>query len=409
MARIRIVIVGASVGGIRTAQALRSLGFDGELVLFDAERSPLYDKPPLSKKYLNGTASDREMDLLSAEELAALDATTDFGVSAAGLDPVGHTLALADGRVVAYDTLVIATGARARRIPWAHGPGVHVLRTREDADKLAEDLRPGRHLAVVGAGFIGAETAATARAAGMRVTLIDPLGYPMSRALHSEAGEFFTAKYQAEGVETRFGIGVNALDRDEDGLILSLTDGSKLRADSLLLGIGAVVNTEWLEGSGLTLENGVVCDASLTAIGASNIHVVGDVARFTSREGVGTHRLEHWTSAVDQAKLVAHNIVNPGEPKDYSPVEYVWSDQYDWKIQIIGRTGFEDAHLIGDPERGRFALLYGRDDAALEGAVVVNWPRALIDARRSVAARAPLADLRARLVDDETASASLPR
>lgn len=394
----RIVIVGASVAGVRTAQTLRSLGFDGELVLVDSESSPLYDKPPLSKKYLSRTHTDREMDLVSAAELDGLGAITEFGVSAVGVDPTAHELSLSDGRTLDYTTLVIATGARPRRIPWAHGPGVHVLRSREDADRLAEELAPGRHLAVVGAGFIGAEAAATARAAGMEVTLIDPLGYPMSRALHPEAGEYFTAKYRAEGVDTRFGTGVTDLERDEDGLILALTDGSVLRADALLLGIGAVVNTEWLDGSGLVVENGVVCDPTLAALGVPDIYAVGDIARFTCRDDGQTHRLEHWTSAVDQAKLVAHNIITPDDAKDYVPVEYVWSDQYDWKIQIVGRTGSEDAHLIGAPEHERFVLLYGEDSEPLQGAVVVNWPKALIDARRSVAARTTTAEIRGRLM-----------
>jgi NADPH-dependent 2,4-dienoyl-CoA reductase/sulfur reductase-like enzyme len=239
------------------------------------------------------------------------------------------------------------------------------------------------------------------------VTLIDPLSIPMSRALNLDAGAYFTAKYEAEGVETRFGVSVEALAREGDELVLSLTDQSVLRADCLLLGIGAQVNTEWLEGSGITTENGVVCDGTLAAVGVADVYAVGDVARWTNRTLQRSHRLEHWTNAADQARLVAHNILHPDDARDYHPVEYVWSDQYDWKIQIVGKTGSEDAHLIGDPNQNRFALLYGRHDLPLEGAVVVNWPRALIDARRSVAAGAPLADIRARLTEQASAAAGL--
>nr|WP_274636438.1 FAD-dependent oxidoreductase [Microbacterium bovistercoris] len=393
----RVVVVGASVAGVKLAQSLRSEGFTGSITLIDLEDEPLYDRPPLSKKYLSGVESAAEIALATPAELRRLGIDTRFGIVATGVDPAAKVVHLAHGGEVPYDSLVIATGARARRTPWASFPGVHVLRTRTDADALRKELVPGRHLAVIGAGFIGAEAAATARQAGMRVTIIEPIGAPMGRAMNAEVGGIFADKYRQEGVELQFGISVEDVSAVDGHLRLALTDGTRLDADAVLLGIGAVVNTEWLESSGLSLNNGVVCDATMAAVGVRDIYAIGDVARYTNDRHPESVRLEHWTSAVDQGLLVAHNLTHPDDRRRYDPTEYVWSDQYDWKIQIVGRTGSEDWTIVGDPAAGRFAIAYGIPDQTLEGAVIVNWPRALIDARRSVAGGAATGELLGRL------------
>lgn len=382
-----VVIVGASVAGMKLAQNLRSEGFSGPVTLVDAQADPLYDKPPLSKDYLSGASSVTDIRLTTPEELGAHAIATRFGVRATALDPAAKRVMLEEGEAIPYDTLVIATGARARRTPWSEVRGVHVLRTREDADALRAELIAGRHLAVVGAGFIGAEAAATARKAGLRVTIVEPLEAPMGRAMNSEVGAIFAEKHRSEGVEFRFGISVERVERVGDRCRLVLTDGSTIDVDVVLLGIGAVPNTEWLEGSGVSVENGVICDSTLAVVGIPQVYAIGDVARYRNDRHPESVRLEHWTSAVDQALLVAHNIAHPADLRHYDPTEYVWSDQYDWKIQIVGRTGSDHATLVGKPADHRFAVVYGVVDEPLEGAVIVNWPRALIDARRSAASQ----------------------
>ena len=392
-----VVIVGASVAGGKLALNLRSQGFTGDITLVDAEDDPFYDKPPLSKEYLSGAFSAEDIALGARGEFRRGKIVTCFGTAAASLDPATKTLTLEDGRTMHYDVIVIATGARARLTPWASLEGVYVLRTRADADRLREAIVPERHLAVIGAGFIGAEAAATAVKAGMRVTIIEPLEAPMGRAMNAEVGEIFADKHRREGVEFRFGVSVENVEPAGDRRRLLRTDGSSLEVDAVLLGSGAVPNTEWLESSGVLLQNGILCDATLAAVGVPGVYAIGDVARFANDHHPDTVRHEHWTSAADQALIVARNIVHPDEPRAYEAVEYVWSDQYDWKIQIVGRTGSRDWKAVGDPADDRFAVVYGTEAERISGVVVVNWPRALVDARRSVAAGVPAQELIDRL------------
>ena len=392
-----VVIVGASVAGVKLAQNLRSEGFTAPVTLIDAEDDPLYDKPPLSKDYLSGASSAQDIAMTTADDLHAREISTRFGVAATTLDPAAKTLTLDDGSTASYDVLVIATGARARLTPWASLPHVHVLRTRTDAEQLRGELVAGRHLAVVGAGFVGAEAAATARKADLRVTIIEPLGAPMGRAMNTEVGGIFADKHRREGVEFRGGISVERVEPVGQRCRLVLTDGSTLDVDAVLLGIGAVPNTEWLESSGVTIDNGIVCDSTLSAVGIPDVYAIGDVSRFSNDRHPESVRLEHWTSAADQSVLIAHNIAHPDDPRRYDPTEYVWSDQYDWKIQIVGLTGSDHWRIVGDPADDRFAIVYGVEGQPVQGAVIVNWPRALIDSRRSVAGQAPTEELVGRL------------
>lgn len=392
-----VVIIGASVAGMKLVQNLHSAGFAGSVTLIDAETDPLYDKPPLSKDYLSGDSTPENIQLTTEEELRAQNVTVLFGTRATGLDPAMKTVELDSGETISYDTLVIATGAHARRTPWASVTGVHVLRTRADSDRLREELVPGRRLAVVGAGFIGAEAAATSLAAGMEVTIIEPLEAPMGRAMNAQIGAIFAEKHRREGVDFHFGLSVENVERVDGACRVTLTDGSILTVDAVLLGIGAVPNTEWLETSGVPIANGVLCESTLAVVGVPDVYAIGDVARYNHAQHPEPVRLEHWTNAVDQALLVAHNITHPDEQREYNPTEYVWSDQYNWKIQIVGNPGSDNATLIGDPDDNSFGIVYGIDDRPVEGAVIVNWPRALIAARRAVAAGTATDDLIGRL------------
>lgn len=379
------LIVGASVAGVRTAQMLRNKGFSGRIVLIDEETEWPYDKPPLSKGFLTEAETEESLALISRAEAERLDIELLLGHRAVGIDVDEQLLEIENLVPLPYDNLVIATGGRARPSPWGEGDGIHVLRTMDDARRLHNDLKPGAHLAVIGAGFIGAEVAATARAANVEVTLVDPLPYPMSRVMTPEVGDWFTRLHESHGVGTRFGLGVESVDGQHGDFRLKLTDGSELKADAVLVGIGSLANDGWLADSGLLVDNGVHSDIHCRAIDANNVYVAGDIARMTHPDKASAIRLEHWTNAVEQAQTVAHNILNPTDPQSHTAMEYVWSDQYDWKIQVAGMPSHQLDHImIGDPfEDGRAVALFNEGET-LHGAVIVNWPRALVEARRAL-------------------------
>lgn len=397
------VIVGSSVAGVRTAQALRAAGFAGDVVLIGEETALPYDKPPLSKALLAGTATVADIVLLSRQEAAEAGIKLRLGHAATRLDVAERSVHLSDGSRLRFDDLVIATGAKARPSPWGSPPGVHVLRTLDDALALGNRLRHGGRLVVVGAGFIGAEVAATACALGLsEVTVVDPMPVPLSRVLSPEVAVLFGRLHRARGVVTRFGVAVTGIDRSPHGLAVRLGDGTALSADTVVVGIGATPNDEWLRDSGVRTDDGVLCDEFSRSVSDPHVHAVGDVARWRHPRYGRLLRVEHWTNAVEQASCVAHNIAHPDDPRRYAPVEYVWSDQYDWKIQLVGRTGGDlvsDRIDGADPDRS-FAVLYAGPDGRFAGAVAVNWPRAQIAARRALASGAALAEVREAIASD---------
>jgi NADPH-dependent 2,4-dienoyl-CoA reductase/sulfur reductase-like enzyme len=390
----RTVIVGASIGGVRTAQALRRGGYAGEVVLVDADAEPPYDRPPLSKAMLLDPAEPTPT-LLTHDEAAASGIRLERGVAAQALDIAGGTVDLADGRRLAFDDVVLATGSVARPSPWGRHEGLHVLRTLGDARALRADLRRGGRLVVVGAGFIGAEVASAATALGLSVSVVDPLPVPMGRVVGEEVGRLFERLHRRHGVSTYFGSGVEDVCRERGGLSVTLTDGTRLDADTVVVGIGATPNQGWLESSGLLLDDGVVCDEFCRAVGQPRVHVVGDLARWLHPRHTERVRVEHWTNAVEQAGCVAHNIANPESLRACAPVEYVWSDQYDWKIQLAGRP-WRGARweLLGDPDVDqRFAVLWADEAGVLCGAMSVNWPKATVTSRRALGAAGPVGTL----------------
>ncbi|WP_141580122.1 NAD(P)/FAD-dependent oxidoreductase [Actinomadura sp. WMMA1423] len=382
-----VVIVGASVGGVRTARALRSSGHAGEIVLVGAEDHLPYDRPPLSKAFLAGAATRRDLTLLDEEAADEAGIRLELGTPAIGVDLAGRAVELADGRRLAFDELVVATGARPRPSPWGAPPGLHVLRTLDDAVALREDLRYGGPLVVIGAGFVGTEVAATATSAGLAdVTLVGPARAPLGRVLSPAVARHFARLHADRGVSTRFGAAVTGVEAVDGGLVVGLDDGSRLPAATVVVGIGAVPNDEWVRGSGLTIADGVVCDRYSRARGAPNVHAVGDVARWFHPRRSRLVRAEHWTNAIEQADRVAHNITHPNDLQAYDPVEYAWTDQYDRRIQLVGRTGGSLDHVtlqgVG-PDHG-FAVLYADSAGEFAGAVAVNWPRAVIACRRAL-------------------------
>ncbi|MBZ3900403.1 NAD(P)/FAD-dependent oxidoreductase [Streptomyces griseiscabiei] len=383
-----VLIVGASVAGVQAARSLRALGHEGRIVLAGAEPQLPYDKPPLSKQFLTEGWDTGRVGLLSEQEAHDQGIELRLGSPAVELDPAGRLVRFEDGGECGYDVCVVATGAHARPSPWQVDSGLHLVRSLADATALRADLARGGDVVVIGAGFIGAETASTAASLGCGVTVVDPAPVPMERVLGAELGELFASLHERHGVGTRFGRAVWSVTGAAGDLAVTLDDGEILRAHTVVVGIGAVPNDGWLAGSGLRVENGVVCDEYCRAVGAEDVFAAGDVARWFHPDRREHLRVEHWTNAVDQAALVAHNIVHPEDPRPYAPVEYVWSDQYDWKIQIVGRPSSAALHTVLGSFDGnaRGAALFGDAEGRLTAAVTVNRPRALLECRRLVAA-----------------------
>ena len=387
-----VLIVGASVAGVQTARALRGQGHAGRIVLAGAEPQLPYDKPPLSKQFLAGDWDTERLRLLTEQEAGDLDIELRLGSPAVELNPTERLVRFQDGTECGYDTCVVATGAAARPSPWQVDSGLHLVRSLADATALRSDLARGGHVVVVGAGFIGAETASTARTLGCKVTVVDPSPVPMERVLGTELGKLFVSLHERHGVHTKFGRTVRSVTGAAGDLAVTLDDGEILRAGTVVVGIGAVPNDGWLRGSGLHVANGVTCDEYCRAVGAEDVFAAGDVARWYHPDRLEYLRVEHWTNAVDQAVLIAHNIVHPEALRPYAPVEYVWSDQYDWRIQIVGRPATATQHTVTGTLDGnaRAIALFGDEDGRLTAAVTVNWPRALLECRRLVASRSTL-------------------
>ncbi|HET9078716.1 MAG TPA: FAD-dependent oxidoreductase [Acidimicrobiales bacterium] len=386
------VIVGASVAGVRAAQALRREGYRLPIVLVGDEPELPYDKPPLSKQYLAGPMDPDGLLLLTAEAASKAGIELRAGSPAVRLDPSRRVVELEDGHVLRYDSCIIATGASARPSPWAARSGLYLLRSRQDGDDLARALGRHQRVAVIGGGFIGAEVASAAAARGCEVVVVDPLANPLGRVVGEELGLRLADLHTRHGVTTRFGVGASDLSGTEGDLTVRLTDGEQLHADMAVVGIGAVCNDAWLAGSGLPVDDGVICDGYCRVQGAESVYAAGDVARWFHRRHDELVRVEHWTNAVEQAACVAHNIVSDA-PRAYEPVEYVWSDQYDVRLQVVGRPARGSrTETVGDTDSvpERMATLYGDDEGALTGAATLNWPRALVECRRMLATGAGL-------------------
>lgn len=383
------IVVGSSIGGVRAAQALRSEGYRGRIVLVGEEKALPYDKPPLSKDLLTSKTDETSICLLNDEQAAAAGIELHLGRRAECLDTRSRQVLLHADEPLSYDYLVLATGARAKPLPWpaSRGKQIHVLRTVQDSVELRRSLSTGGALAVIGAGFIGAEVASSARSLGLDVTLIDPLQVPMARVVGSEVGELWVDLHRRRGTSVRFGLSVEWVEQEDGGLTIGLSDGNVVQAAMAVVGIGTQVNDGWLMSSGLRVENGVICDEYCRALGADNVYAVGDVARWYHLRHEQYVRVEHWTNAVEQAACVAYNIMHPNRPRAYQPVEYVWSNQYNWKVQIAGRPEKGGLSVtVGRPgDDCCFAVIYAGDGGEIVGAVAVNWPRGLIECRRTLA------------------------
>jgi len=383
-------VVGASLAGLSTARALRSQGYDGELVVVGEESHRPYDRPPLSKEFLAGTSAD-ELALECDDE--DLGITWRLGTRAVALAE-GPVVRLADGEQLACDGVVVATGAVARRdLPGADLRGVHVLRTLDDAlalrGSLAGSLDDAGPVVVVGGGFIGSEVAATARQLGREVSLVVADDAPLRTALGPYA-DAVTALHREHGVTLVTDARVTAVVEAADGLAVRLADGQELPAATVVLGLGAVPAVSWLLGSGVDLDNGVVCD-SAGATSLSGVVAVGDCAAWYEPALGRHHRVEHWTVAREQAPVAAATLLSGGTtPARPLRPPYVWSDIHGRRIQLAGHRDLADSVTVevGSVEDGSFLAVYRRDGEPV-AALAVDQPQKFMSVRRRLVAPAP--------------------
>ncbi len=374
------VIVGASLGGLRVAEGLRKAGYTDSIWLLGAETHLPYDRPPLSKEVLTGKQSPADTEFRTARELTDNGIEVHVDTPATGVDCASRTVITKSG-AFDYAHLVIATGARPRQIPGADRlAGVHTIRTREDATAISAALDAASRVVVVGAGFIGAEVAGSARQLGVDVTVVEALEHPLERAIGRQAGAACAGLHARNGTTVLCGVGVDGLEGDESVKAVTLADGRRLPADLVVVGIGVVPNVEWLDGSGLDISNGVACDQYLRA-GPAGVYALGDVAQWTNPRYGESMRIEHWTTTVEQATVVAHNIVNGDSPRVCDSIPYFWSDQYGHRIQFAGRTHADELVEIScGADHADYLALYRREDRLI-GALAIDGTVALMQLR----------------------------
>ena len=385
-------MVGAGLAGLRTAEALRERGFDGDLVLVGEEPHLPYDRPPLSKHVLRG---EREpMYLRPQADYAALDLDLRLGTHVTALDAAAAQVQTVDGPIP-YDVVVIATGAAPRRLPAATGLlGVHALRGLDDCFALRAELVAGARLGIVGAGLIGCEVAASARSLGLEVAVVDVLSGPMVRVLGEDVAERITQLHAEHGVHLHMGTGVAEVQQQAGRVTGLVTSGGiEIPVDVLLEAMGAVPATDWLADSGLTIADGVLCDEVGQA--APGVFAVGDVARWHDLRFGEHRRVEHWTRAVEQSAVVAAAILGERAPLNVPP--YWWSDQYNLKLQGLGwvEPG-DDVALIEVGPKSRTLALYSRE-SRLTGVVGFSAAAAVMRLRPDIVAGTPVAEVLAGL------------
>ncbi|SFO23258.1 NADPH-dependent 2,4-dienoyl-CoA reductase, sulfur reductase [Pseudonocardia ammonioxydans] len=383
----RIVVVGAGLAGLRAAQELRSRGFDGDLRIVGDEPHMPYNRPPLSKQVLAGDMEPENC----AFPLDDLDARWMLGTPAAGLNVGGRVLRLADGYDLPYDGLVIATGRRARE--WPDRPdlsGFHVLRGLDDVIALRAAVVDRPRVAIVGAGFVGCEVAATLRTRGIDdIDLIDVAPHPMP-ALGHTIGERATRLHAARGIRLHMNTSVERFEGTERVTAVHLDEGTRIPADLVLIALGSAPNTEWLSGSGLELcEGNVLCDARCFALGHSDIVAAGDVATWPHPRVDGAPvRVEHWTNASDMARRAAQNLLAPASAEEYAPVPTFWSDQYDAAIKAVGLWGrSEEVRILEEDLETGHLIAEGHCSDGLIGALVINRNKEFIKYRRHLGER----------------------
>jgi NADPH-dependent 2,4-dienoyl-CoA reductase/sulfur reductase-like enzyme len=384
-----VLIVGASLAGLRAAETLRDEGYAGGVTLLGAEEHRPYDRPPLSKEVLAGEMDAADLALSAAGDL---DVEWRLGERAVGLDTGSRAVKTASGETLNYDGLILATGSRARMLP-VFDPGhdgVHVLRTLGDSLRLRAALRPGVRLLIVGCGFIGVEVAASARTLGVEVTVVglDPPLAPAGPLASAVAADLMTRA----GVRLHAGCGIVGARAEGQGHRVELSDGTVVEADEIVVAVGSAPNIEWLADSGVGLGDGVLCDATLHAEGSDDVVAAGDIARWPNPlYGDLSMRVEHWTNAVEQGSAAARALLaGRHRAQPFKSVPSFWSDHFGIRLQSVGLPSLADRFdvLAGDPAGGTFAAAAYAGDV-LVGGVAYGLPRALVPVRLKLA-RTPI-------------------
>ncbi|MGX9885376.1 NAD(P)/FAD-dependent oxidoreductase [Streptomyces sp. NPDC002276] len=383
-----VAVVGASLAGLSAARSLRRQGYDGRLVVIGDELHRPYDRPPLSKEFLAGTLGEADLALESDDEDLRAEWLLGARAVALQVDGAERVLTLDDGREVRADGVVLATGAVARNLPGTDGlAGVHTLRTLDDARALRDELALGGRLVVIGGGFIGAEVASTAYALGLDVTVIEAAPTPLAGPLGETMGGIVSALHEAHGVRLLCGVGVKGLSGEARVDAVLLEDGRTVPADTVVVGVGARPCVDWLEGSGVELDNGVKCGAD-GRTGLAGVVAVGDCANWYDPRAGSHRRVEHWTGARERpdaavAALLSWGAAEPGVPRP----PYFWSDQYGVKIQFAGHAAGADSVTVeeGAPGDRSFLAVYrcaGQPVAVL----AMDQPRLFMRWRKQLAA-----------------------
>lgn len=384
-----IVIVGGGLAAVRTAEELRREEYTGPITIVSDETRPPYDRPPLTKDVLRGERDDTTLE--PPEFYATRDIDLRLGCGARGVDTAAQTVTLADGSVLGYDQLVIATGLVPRRIPSLGDlVGIRVVRSFEDSLVLRGDAAAARRAVVIGAGFIGCEAAASLRKLGVDVVLVEPQPAPLAGVLGEQIGELVARLHRANGVDVRSGVGVAEVRGAGHVESVVLADGAELAADLVVLGVGSRPATEWLEGCGIELGNGVLCDLT-GRTSAPNVWAVGDVAFWRGRGGHEI-RVEHWSNVVTQVRVMVPTMLGRESLHDVAVPPYFWSDQYDVKIQCLGEPQATDTvHLVEDD--GHKFLAYYERDGVVVGVVGAGRPGKVMGARGKIATGAPISEV----------------
>jgi NADPH-dependent 2,4-dienoyl-CoA reductase/sulfur reductase-like enzyme len=359
-----LVVVGASLAGLRAVEAARRAGFAGAITLVGAEEHLPYDRPPLSKEFLTA-AELQPAPTFRAEDVLREELQVDvrLGAEATGLDPVERVVWLGKDPLT-YTGLVLATGATPRTLAGSeHLLGVHTLRTLDDARKIRAKLDAGARTVVVGAGFIGSEIASSARQRGSTVTVVEAMSTPLARPVGEQMGAVLASLHERNGTTLRCGVGVEALEGAEHVEAVRLADGTRIEADLVVVGVGVAPNTDWLLASGIELGNGVECDKTLQT-SAPGVYAAGDIASWPNPLFDTRMRLEHWTIAAEQGGVAGRHAIDPKAATAYSTVPYFWSDWYGRRIQFVGIAAAADevAIIAGDVEGETFLALYRRGD-----------------------------------------------
>jgi 3-phenylpropionate/trans-cinnamate dioxygenase ferredoxin reductase component len=378
-------IVGGGLAAAKATEGLRDGGFEGRIVLVGTERHLPYERPPLSKGYLSGDEELEKAFVHTPSWYDERDIDLRLGTAATGIDLDAHTLATDDGPVH-YDRLLIATGARPRRLALADDSGAPVayLRTIEDSQRLQAELQPGRRIVIVGGGWIGLEVAAAARTAGCEVVVLEALDLPLVRVLGPEVAEVFRALHVEHGVDLRTNVAVASIDQDRGQAVVSLADGSTMTADLLIVGVGVAPNSELAEAAGLATDNGVVVDEHLQA-SHPDVFAAGDVANAYHPLLERHVRNEHWDTAIEQGLTAANNMLDAEE--SYSRLPYFFTDQYDMGMEYVGSIGpdgYDEVILRGDVPARQLTAFWVRADSVVAGMHANEWDA--IDAIRSIMA-----------------------